>query len=104
MYDFFVYNGKNYAELDDRKFGHLKKYHAMIFQVVTIMKCSLTTGSQRWISYITLNRKEYILLVQFDWTPCEVVLLLQTKNSWKMAEALWITPVIAILEWWLLSG
>ena len=25
MYDFFVYNGKNYAELDDGKFGHLQK-------------------------------------------------------------------------------
>ena len=25
MYDFFVYDGKNFAELDDGKFGHLQK-------------------------------------------------------------------------------
>ena len=36
--------------------------------VTIIMKCSLTTGSQCWISCITLDQKEYMLLVKIDWT------------------------------------
>ena len=42
--------------------------------------------------------------IHADWTVCEVVLLMQTKISWKMAKVLWITVVIAILEKWVWSG
>ena len=74
--------------------------YAMIFLVTKIINCSLTLGSQGWISYITLDRKEYMLLVQFDWTICEVVLLMQTEilQIEKLAEVLWITVVVAILQ------
>ena len=78
--------------------------YVMIFLVTKIIKCSFTTGSQRWISYIPLDQKDCMLLVKFDWTVCEVFLLMQTKISWRMAEALWITVVIAILAKWLWSG
>ena len=87
-----------------RNVRRLLQSYAMIFLVTKIKKSCLKTGSQHWIPYITLDRKEYMLLVQFDWTVCEVVLLIQTKISWKMAEALRITVVIAILEKWLWSG
>ena len=81
-----------------RNVPKLLQSYAMILLVTKIIKCSLITSSQSCISYITLDWKEYMLLVQFDWTVCEVVLLMQTKISWKMSEALWITVVIAILE------
>ena len=103
MYDFFVYDGKNSAEPDEnlviyRNLPTLLQSYVMIFQIIKIIKCSLTTGSQRRISYITLDQKKYMLLVQLDWTFCEVALLIQTKISWKVAQVLWITVVIAILE------
>ena len=77
---------------------NLLQSYAMIFRVTKIVKYSLTTASQSWTSYITLDWKEYMLLLQFDWTVCDVALLMQTKISWKMADALWITFMIAILE------
>ena len=73
-----------------RNVRKLLQSYVMIFLVTKIIKCSLATDSQRWISYIT-DPKEYMLLVQFDWIVCEVVFLMQTKISWKMAEALWLS-------------
>ena len=87
MYDFFIYDWKNSAELDDGIFAHLQKWAQVVaklcedFLVTKIMKCSLTAVSQSWISYITLARQEYMLLAQFDLTVCKVVLLMQTKNG-----------------------
>ena len=49
-----------------RNVRKLLQSYAMIFLVTEIIKCSLTTGLQRSISYITLDQKEYMLLVQFD--------------------------------------
>ena len=63
-----------HVEIDDgklviyRNVDKLLQSYAMIFLDTKIIKCSLITGSQRWISCITLNRKEYMLLVQFNWT------------------------------------
>ena len=80
MCDFSVYDGKNSAELDDGKFGHLQKCAQVVTKLCSDLpghknlKSSLTTGSQS--------------LVQFDWTVCEVVLLIQPKFPWKMV--LWI--------------
>ena len=59
-----------------RNVRKLLQSYAMIFLATKTIKRSLTTGSQCWISYISLDRKEYILLVQFDWTVCKVVLLM----------------------------
>ena len=71
----------------------LCKSYTMIFQVAKIKKCSLIIG--RSFS-ITLDRREYMPLVQFNWTVHEVVLLMQTKISWKIGEMPWITIVIGI--------
>ena len=67
-----------------RNVRKLFQSYAIIFLVTKIINCSLTLGSQGWISYITLDRKEYMLLVQFDWTIYEVVLLMQTEIFWKI--------------------
>ena len=48
-----------------RNVRKLLQSYVMIFLVTKIIKCSLATDSQRWISYIT-DPKEYMLLVQFD--------------------------------------
>ena len=50
-----------------RNVRKLLQSYAMIFLVTKIIKCSLTTGLQRSISYITLDQKEYML--QLDWNP-----------------------------------
>ena len=72
IYGFYVYDGKNSAELGDGKLVIYRNVHkllqscVMIFLATKIIKCSLT-GWQRWISYITLDWKDYMLLVQFNW-------------------------------------
>ena len=102
MYDFFVYDGNKSAELDDGKFGHLKKCAQVVAKL-----CDDITGHK---NYKVFFDSWFVMLdplhhfrskgIHADWTDCEVVLLMQTKISWKMAKVLWITVVIAVLEKW----
>ena len=43
MYDFFVYDGNKSAELDDGKFGHLKKCAQVVAQL-----CDDITGHKNY--------------------------------------------------------
>ena len=72
MYDFFIYDEKESEEVNDKRFDHLQNMlklfqsHTMIFLITKRIKGSLTTVSKRWIFYINLDQKKYMLSVQFN--------------------------------------
>ena len=85
MYDFFIYDEKESEEVNDKRFDHLQNMlklfqsHTMIFLITKRIKGSLTTVSKRWIFYINLDQKKYMLSVQFNWTVWEIFFLMKTK-------------------------
>ena len=70
MYEFLVYDGKNSAELVDGTFGHLQKCAQVVEKLCDDLpshknyKVFFDTWFITLDLHITLDRKEYMLLVQ----------------------------------------